>query len=83
MLALSMMLTFAQAAEPQVCSAAPAEVLIGEHYRRHVPTRARRMSGARVVRVAMPGEMVTQDFREDRLTIRVDHRRIITAVRCG
>ena len=66
-----------------VCAAEPAEVLVGEHYRRHVPTRAKQLSGARVVRVVMPGEMVTDDFREDRLTIRVDHRRLITAVRCG
>lgn len=70
-------------AEPGVCMARAAEVLVGEHYRRHVPTRAKRLSGARVVRVVLPGEMVTQDFREDRLTIRVDHRRTITAVRCG
>lgn len=73
----------ADAAQAGVCAAGPAEVLVGEQYRRHVPTRAKRMSGARVVRVQMPGEMVTQEFREDRLTIRVDHRRLITAVRCG
>ena len=73
----------AAAAEPQVCAAGPAEVLVGEHYRRHVPTRAKRLSGARTVRVIHPGEMTTMNFREDRLNLRVDHRRIITAVRCG
>ncbi|WP_419808215.1 I78 family peptidase inhibitor [Sphingomonas sp.] len=75
------------AAVPQepaaVCAARPAEVLVGERYRRHVPSRAKRLSGARTVRVVHPGEMTTMDFREDRLTIRVDHRRVITAVRCG
>lgn len=65
------------------CDAAPAEVLVGERYRRHVPTRARKLSGARTVRVAWPGQMMTDDFREDRLTIRVDHRRTITDVSCG
>ena len=86
MLALMMMamqVAPATSPEPQVCAAEPAEVLVGERYRRHVPTRAKRLSGARVVRVTYPGDMTTEDFREDRLTIRVDHRRIITAVRCG
>ena len=82
MLAMMLMAAMPQA-EAGVCTAGPAEALVGEHYRRHVPTRAKRLSGARVVRVVMPGELVTQDFREDRLTIRVDHRRTITAVRCG
>ena len=68
---------------PGVCAAASAEVLVGNRYRRGVPTKAKRLSGARVVRVVMPGEMVTQDWREDRLTMRVDHRRVITSVRCG
>lgn len=82
MLTLLMMIAV-QAAEPQVCAAGPAEVLVGEHYRRHIPTRAKRLSGARVVRVLRPGDMATMDFREDRLTIRIDHRRVVTAVRCG
>ena len=82
MLAMLLMVA-AQVTEPGVCAAGPAEVLVGERYRRRVPTRARRLSGARTVRVVHPGEMTTMDFREDRLNIRVDHRRIITAVRCG
>lgn len=82
MLTLLLMMA-AQAAEPGVCAAGPAEVLVGERYRRHVPTRAKRLSGAKTVRVVHPGEMTTTDFREDRLNIRVDHRRVITAVRCG
>lgn len=91
MLTLLLMLAVPQATEPApstdseqaVCAAGPAEALVGERYRRRVPTRAKRLSGARSVRVVLPGEMVTQDFREDRLTIRVDHQRLITAVRCG
>lgn len=78
-----MLMVAAQAAEPGVCAAGPAEVLVGERFRRRVPTRAKRLSGARTVRVVHPGEMTTMDFREDRLTIRLDYRRRITAVRCG
>lgn len=84
MLALLLMIAAPQdAPEPGVCAAGPAEVLVGERYRRHVPTRAKQLSGARRVRVIMPGEMVTEEFREDRINLRVDHRRLITAVRCG
>ncbi|HEU0044740.1 I78 family peptidase inhibitor [Sphingomonas sp.] len=66
-----------------VCAAGQAEVLVGERYRRGVPTRAKRLSGARTVRVMWPGQMVTMDFREDRINVRVDYRRRIVAVRCG
>lgn len=65
------------------CSAGPAEALVGERYRRHVPTRAKRLSGATRVRVIFPGQMMTEDFRSDRINLLVDHRRLITDVRCG
>ena len=83
MLTLLLMVAAPQAADAGVCAAGPAQVLEGERYRRGVPTRAKRLSGARVVRVVWPGQMVTQDFRDDRVTLRVDYRRRITAVRCG
>ena len=86
MLTMMLMAAAVQVAEPAVtgvCAARPAEVLVGERYRRRVPTRAKRLSGAAKVRVIHPGEMATMDFREDRLNLRVDYRRRITAVRCG
>ena len=63
--------------------AAPAEVLIGERYRRHVPTRAKKLSGASVVRVIFPGQAITEDFRPERVDLRVDYQRRISDVRCG
>ena len=80
---LSLMLLAAVQEPAGVCAARPAEVLVGERYRRGVPSRARKLSGARTVRVIYPGQAVTMDFREDRLNLRVDYRRRITAVRCG
>jgi hypothetical protein len=79
----ALLLMSAMPQEAGLCSASPAEVLVGERYRRGVPTRAKRLSGARTVRVIWPGQAVTLDFREDRLNLRVDYRRRITAVRCG
>ena len=71
------------APEPVACEAGPAEVLIGRPYRRHVPTRAKRLSGATVVRVIFPGQAVTEDFRPERVDLRVDYGRRISDVRCG
>ena len=79
---LMMVLALVQA-QPNECRAQPAEVLVGERYRRHVPTRARKLAGASKLRVLWPGQMTTMDYRADRLNIRVDHRRLITAVSCG
>ena len=83
MIGLLLTLAVPQAVEPAICAARPAEVLVGERYRRRVPTRAKKLSGARVVRVVYPGEVTTMEFREDRLTVRLDYRRRIIAVRCG
>ncbi len=83
MLLLLAILAQEPAAEPNVCDATPVQVLVGERYRRHVPTRAKRLSGARTVRVIWPGQAVTMDFREDRLDLIVGYQRIITSVRCG
>jgi hypothetical protein len=70
-------------AEATECRAAPAQELVGERYRRRVPTRAKRLSGARTVRVIWPGQMMTMDFRADRVNLRVNYRRLVTAVSCG
>ncbi len=80
MLMLAMMMA---QAEPAECRAGPAEVLVGERYRRGVPSRAKALSGARAVRVQWPGTAMTMDYRVDRLNLRVDRRRRITAVSCG
>ena len=42
-----------------------------------------RASGARTVRWVRPGTMVTMDYREDRLTVRVDASNRILAANCG
>jgi len=40
-------------------------------------------SGSKVVRVVRPGQMVTMDFRGDRVDIRVDAQDVIVSVGCG
>ena len=83
MLLLVAMLAQEPAVDVMRCRVRPAEALVGEQYRRGVPTRAKRLAGARTVRVIWPGQPVTADYRIDRVSIVVDRRRTITAVRCG
>jgi hypothetical protein len=42
-----------------------------------------RASGARVIRWVQPGMAVTMDYREDRLTVRLDSGNRIVAANCG
>lgn len=48
-----------------------------------VARSAEQVSGARSIRWVAPGEMVTMDYRADRLTISVDEKGRITGARCG
>ncbi len=42
-----------------------------------------RASSAKTVRWVRPGMMVTMDYREDRLTVRLDDRNRILSANCG
>ncbi|HEU4704514.1 MAG TPA: I78 family peptidase inhibitor [Sphingomicrobium sp.] len=42
-----------------------------------------RASGAGTIRWVQPGMMVTMDYREDRLTVRLDERNRILSANCG
>ncbi|MGQ4275407.1 I78 family peptidase inhibitor [Terrihabitans sp. B22-R8] len=42
-----------------------------------------RQTGAAIVRRIAPGDMVTQDFRTDRVTVTVDPAGRVTAASCG
>ena len=82
-LMLAQAVSAAPAEEAQACEAEPAQVLIGERYRRHVPTRAKQLSGATKVRVLFPGQAATDEFRPERVDLRVDYDRRIADVTCG
>lgn len=65
------------------CDAVQAQWLVGK-----VPTeaeveQARSDSGAEVVRVLEPGQVVTMEFNASRLNIDVDEAGAVVSVRCG
>lgn len=67
----------------RVCEAGGVQNLIGRPMSVGNRALARRVSRARVVRVLRPGQIVTMEFRADRLNLDVDARGIITGARCG
>lgn len=66
-----------------VCNAQAASWAIGRAPTQDVVDRATRDSGARVSRVLRPGQVVTMEYRADRLNIDVNDREAITGLRCG
>lgn len=65
-----------------ICRRDAAEALMGK--KRVTDAKAKRMTGASIVRQIKPGQPVTMDYREERVTIETDPKtgRIIRAS-CG
>ena len=65
------------------CDAVPAQRFVGEAYTAELGEEARLAAGATVVRALRPGEIVTMEYRGDRLTLTLDESGKISAVNCG
>ncbi len=65
------------------CNAEPAQRLVGEVYTPELGEEARVTAGARVERALRPGQIVTMEFRADRLSFTLDEKGRISAVSCG
>jgi positive regulator of sigma E activity len=65
------------------CSAAPAQLLVGQSATSELGARALQLAGARTLRWIRPGQVVTMDYREDRLNIELDDNNKVRALRCG
>ena len=72
-----------QAGADLPCDASAAQKMVGDHYGRHSRTRIREATGSKAVRVVLPGTAVTQEFRDDRATVHVDHDRHIAEITCS
>lgn len=68
--------------QPGVCNPAAAEALAGKN--RISSRKAKRLTGATLVRQIKPGQGVTMDYRRERVTIETDPRtRKIVRAFCG
>ena len=65
------------------CNAAPAQGLVGRPASEALAEEAVELSGARVWRWLRPGQIVTMEFRADRLNLRLDARDRVEGISCG
>jgi hypothetical protein len=65
------------------CEAAGTQHFIGQLASSAIGAAIMRQTRAAVLRWAPPGVMLTMDYREDRVTVRLGPDRKITALNCG
>lgn len=67
----------------RLCDAAKAQDLVGQLADGDLAARAMRLSGAASIRWLRPGQIVTMEYRADRLNIQIDDQNKVVAIRCG
>jgi hypothetical protein len=65
------------------CNAAPLAPMIGRAWSESLRAEVLRISGARALRAIGPGDIVSMDFRSDRLNVHHDGDRRIERFQCG
>jgi hypothetical protein len=89
MILVAALLAAAQADYPvrggtgRTCGAARLHVLIGRRRNAATANLAIHLSGAGIVRWIRPGQMVTMDYRPDRLDLSLDRNGRIVRATCG
>ncbi|MGF0237213.1 I78 family peptidase inhibitor [Rhodococcus sp. IEGM1300] len=65
------------------CEAKAAEFTLGKKASPELLEQARTRAGAQNARFLLPNDMVTLEYRSDRLNLSTDANKIITRVNCG
>ena len=65
------------------CEAKAAEFTIGKKASPQLLEQARTRSGAQNARFLKPDDMVTLEYRSDRLNLNTDNNLVVTRVNCG
>lgn len=65
------------------CEAKAAEFTIGKQASLQLLEQARTRAGAQNARFLLPTDMVTLEYRSDRLNLNTDANRVVTRVNCG
>lgn len=65
------------------CDAAKAKKLIGRPASSEVAAEAQRLARADMVRWLRPGQIVTMEYREGRLNLKLDAEDRVEAITCG
>jgi len=69
--------------EEPPCNAGPPEVLLGRVWSPALEREAQRLAGARAIRTLRPGQVVTMEFRMDRLNLHLNAQEKIERINCG
>ena len=65
------------------CDAGAAQALVGQPATAALGARALELTGARALRWIRPGDVVTMDYRTDRLNIVLDASGRVSGLKCG
>ncbi|KAF2411083.1 I78 family peptidase inhibitor [Pseudomonas antarctica] len=65
------------------CEAKAAEFAIGQKASPQLLDQARTRAGAQNARILKPNDMITLEYRSDRLNLNTDDNLVITRINCG
>ncbi|AZC49783.1 MULTISPECIES: I78 family peptidase inhibitor [Pseudomonas] len=65
------------------CEAKAAEFAIGKKASPELLEQARTRAGAQNARILKPNDMITLEYRSDRLNLNTDTKLVVTRVNCG
>lgn len=73
----------AQGDAPRICNADQASHIGGQKITPQLEQQALQSSGAGMLRVIRPGQMVTRDYRSERLNLQLNDFDVVVRVYCG
>jgi hypothetical protein len=73
----------AASAEMSECGSGKATDLVGKRWTEAMSAPTLKRTGARSLRVIAPGDMVTMDYRPNRLNIETDAEGRVVRLKCG
>jgi hypothetical protein len=65
------------------CEASGADFTIGKLASPELMEQARKTSGSQMARILKPHDMITLEYRSERLNLNVDDKGVVTRVNCG
>jgi len=69
--------------EARACNAETASHVTGRKISSALEDEAKRASGADIIRVIRPGQMVTKDYRSERLNLQLNDFDVVVRAYCG
>ena len=65
------------------CEASGADFTVGKPATAELLEQARKASGSQMARILKPHDMITLEYRSERLNLNVDEQGVVTRVNCG